>query len=105
MRRVQITKNIVNKGAWFMGLSKRQIVTGVIGLAVAGLTVWALWDRLQTDLMMIIVFLELIVVVVAGFVHINGMSLLQMIISSFKKIDIVYHNRKDGIYSDDTEEK
>lgn len=105
MRRVQITKNLINKGAWFMGLSKKQIITGGVGLAVAGLTIYALWDKLQVDLMMLIVFIELLLVVAVGFVHINGVSLIQVVLSMFKKQEIRYFSRKDGIYSDEKEEK
>lgn len=105
MRRVQITKNLINKGAWFMGLSKKQIVTGAVGFAAAGLTIYALWGKLQVDLMMLIVFIELLLVVAVGFVHINGVSLIQVVLSMFRKGNIRYFNRKDGIYSDETEEK
>lgn len=105
MRRVQITKNLINKGAWFMGLSKKQIITGGVGLAAAGLTIYALWGKLQVDLMMLIVFIELLLVVAVGFVHINGVSLIQVFLSMFRKSSIRYFNRKDGIYSDEKEEK
>lgn len=105
MRRVPITKNLINKGAWFMGLSKKQIVTGVVGLAAAGLTIYALWGKLQVDLMMLIVFIELLLVAAVGFVHINGVSLIQIVLSMFKKQEIRYFSRKDGIYSNEEEEK
>ncbi len=105
MRRVKITKNIVDKGAWLMGLSKRQIIIGAVGLAAAGLSLWCMWGKVQTDLMMGIVFVEILIVAAIGFIKIDGLSLLQVFLSLFKKIKVDYHSRRDCIYSDETKEK
>lgn len=105
MRRVQITKNIVDKSAWFMGLSKKQIAVGGIGLAIAGLTLWKLWGVVPVDLMMTIVFVEIMVVAAIGFIKVNGVSLVYVFLSIFKKKNITYHSRKDGIKVGNIEEK
>lgn len=108
MRRVKITKNIVDKGAWFMGLSKKQIVVSVVGLAVAGITLWKLWGVVPTDVMMTIIFIEISVVAAIAFIKVNGVSLIYVLLSIFKKKRITYHSRKDGInigYRDEEETK
>lgn len=103
MRKVKITKNIVDKNAWIMGLSKKQIAVGAAGVAVAGLSLYLMWGKLPTQLMMTIVFVEIMIVVAVGFIKVNGMSLVSMLIASFRKKVRTYHSRKDGIYGEKEE--
>ncbi len=105
MRRVKITKNIVSKDVWIMGLSKRQLVIGIIGLAAAGLSLWAMWGKVQVDLMMGLIFLEILLVAAVGFIKIDGLSLIQVFFGLFRKKKVDYHTRKDGIYFDESEEE
>lgn len=100
MRKIKITKNIVDKNAWIMGLSKKQIAVGAVGAAVAGFSLYLMWGKLPTQLMMTIVFVELMIVVLVGFIKVNGMSIVSMLIASFKKKVRTYHSRKDGIYGE-----
>lgn len=106
MRRVKITKNIVDKGTWIMGLSKQQIAIGAVGVVIAGLSLWGMWGKVQIDLMMGIIFFEILAVAAVGFIKIDGLSLIQVLFSLFiKKIKVGYHTRKDGIYSDEEKEE
>ena len=100
MRRVKITKNIVDKNTWIMGLSKQQIVIGAIGLVVAGLSLWGMWSKVQTELMMGIIFFEILIVASIGFIKIDGLSLIQVFFGFFKKIKVNYHTREDDIYDE-----
>lgn len=98
MRQVKITKNIVQKDVWLMGLSKKQIIVGGVGAAVAALTMWTLWGVVSINIMMSIVFVELGVVVSAGFIKIDGMSLLRILLSLFRKKEFRYITHgEDGI--------
>lgn len=106
MRQVKITKNIVQKDVWLMGLSKKQIVVGAVGAAVAALTIWLLWGVVSVNIMMSIVFVELGVVVSVGFIKVDGMSLLQILLSLFKKKEFKYITHgEDGIYFEEKQEE
>lgn len=104
MRRVTITKNIINKHTVIMGLSWSQIITVGIGTVVALGTLYLLAFQLgiNIELVMSIVFVEIVVIVFSGLVKINGMNLFKLLFLSFKGPDIRKFNTK-GLNEPDEE--
>lgn len=98
MRKVTITKkSSIKKGAKFMGLTLSQIIA-IIVLVITSIIILALGFlvlNLTINVTMSIVFLNIVIICGIGFVHINGMSLLQYIILLFfKGNDIRYYSTK-----------
>ncbi len=92
MIRVKITKNIMNTSNSALGLTVQQIVWAVIAVAIGAGMYFLLKDVIQMDLLMWLIFLEIIAILVIGVIRIQGMNLIQYIFSfSTKKY---YFNRK-----------
>lgn len=88
MRKVKITKQqTVNPKAVYMGLSIKQIVTMIIGIALAiGILVLLVFVAgLPVNLVMFIIFIELLIFVGSKIVKINGMNLFKWIYVVFQK--------------------
>lgn len=82
MRRVKITKQqTVNPKAVYMGLSIKQILIMVIGVVIAIATFILFFINLKIDvnITMTLVFIELLVFASISIIKINGMNLLKWI--------------------------
>ena len=101
MIKVKVTKNIMNKSHGLLNLSVRQIIAGVIGVAVGLATFFLLKDYLIIDALMWIIFLEMVLVIGFGIVRINDMSLFTLIIKSLKGVDKRPYSNNKGVFDDD----
>lgn len=99
MIKVKITKNVINKSTTPLGtaFTPRMIVCTILGLAAAGITIYMLFDKMNFDALMWIVFAELIIFIALG-IKINGVSLFKLIFG--KQKDTRPFNRK-GVFNDD----
>lgn len=87
MRKVKVTKQqTVNPKAVYMGLSIVQIITMVIGIAIAlgivGLFIFVF--GISVNLTMTVVFIELLIFVGFAIVRINGLNLFKWIFVIFQ---------------------
>lgn len=87
MRKVKITKQqTVNPKAVYMGLSIPQIVIMVIGIAIAlgmvALFIFVL--QMPVNIVMSIVFVELLIFVGLAIIRINGLNLFKWIFMMFQ---------------------
>ena len=87
MIRVKITKNIIRNGALLMGMTVSQIVTAVIGLVVSGIEIVLLYNVMDINGIMTIVFFTLLLFVGLGIVKIQGLSLFKFLVLALKGPD------------------
>ncbi|MEG0614209.1 MAG: PrgI family protein [Oscillospiraceae bacterium] len=87
MIRVKVTKNIIRNGTIAFGLTLKQILSAVIAVAIALLSIFLLKDKMNFDLLMTLVFVEIIIVILLGVVQLQGMSFAKFVLLSFKGTD------------------
>ncbi len=99
-----MTKNIVKKGTFFMGLTKKQIIIIVAGglVAIGSLALFIFVLNWNIDITMTIIFFELMLVIGLGVININGMSLFKYFLSVFKTPVARYYSTK-GIHDNHEE--
>lgn len=83
----KVTKNVIRKEK-YGGFSAVQLVSAGIGLAAAAATIYLLWDKINTDLLMWLVFLELLLIIGFGVIRIQGVSLFRYLILCLNGADI-----------------
>lgn len=84
MIKVKVTKNIMKQQNGILNLSVSQIVVGIIAFGIGVGTFFLLKDCMDFNLIMWIIFLELIIAVGIGVVRINGLNLFMLILLSMK---------------------
>lgn len=99
MIKVKVNKNIMKQENSAFHLTVGQIITGIIGLLIGIGTFVLLKDSVHINIIMWIIFLELIVTVGIGVVKINGLSLFSFIILSMKIDKRPYCSK--GVFNED----
>lgn len=87
MIKVKVTKNIIRDGTVFFNLTKKQIIFAILSILVGLGTYFWLKDKIHFDMLMTIVFSEIVLIIGMGVVQIQGMSLLKILIGAFKGVD------------------
>ena len=100
MIKKKITKNINTKVSPFQ-FEPKQIIIGVIGLAVAIGTYFLLRNYIVFDGLIWIILLELMLVVGFGVIKINDMSLIAFIMKLAKSNDRRPYSNKKGVFDED----
>ena len=100
MIKKKITKNINTKVSPFQ-FEPKQIIIGVIGLAVAIVTYFLLRNYIVFDGLIWIILLELMLVVGFGVIKINDMSLIAFIMKLVKSNDRRPYSNKKGVFDED----
>lgn len=98
--KVKVTKNIIRDGAKVAGLGWKQILFGILAILIAAGTIFLLYDKLKIDLLMWIVFAELVLTIGFGIVQIQGMSLIKMLLKKFQGADKRFYAIK-GVFSNE----
>ncbi len=99
--RVKVTKNIMNANGTIFKLTLSQIISVIIAFLTAVGTFLFLRDYLVFNVIMLIVFLELIVIAGPFVIRINDMSLLTLIIKMFKGSDKRPYSSTKGVFDKD----
>ena len=108
MRKVKITKQqTVNPKAVYLGLSVSEIVTMLIGIAIAigVLVLFVFVLGLPVNFAMFIIFVELLFFVGFSIVKINGMNLFKWIYVVFQKPTFRPYQSKGVLDTYEKEEK
>lgn len=104
MIKAKVTKNIIRKSSNSLGLSMKQIIIAV-SAAIMGIGIYFLLkDKMPTNILMTLIFIILAVVIMFGCVNIQGQSLFQFMVKTFKGADVRYYDSK-GVFSNDISEK
>ena len=85
--KVKVTKNIIRDGTSFLGLRLSQIVALVFSLIVSFITIFFLYDKMNINILMSIVFVELAITIALGVIRVQGLSLLSIAVQSLKGVD------------------
>ncbi len=85
--KVKVTKNIIRDGTSFLGLRLSQIAALILSLIIAFITIFLLYDKLNIDFLMTIVFIEIALTIGFGVIRVQGLSLFKYAVQSFKGID------------------
>lgn len=96
MIKAKVSKNIMRQNA-ILHFSISQIVTGIIGLIIGIGIYFLLKDAVEINILMWIIFIELIVVIGFGVAKVNGMSLIKFIIVTFKTDKRPYNSK--GVFN------
>ena len=80
MIKVKVNKNIMKQQNNVFNLTVGQIITGIVGLLIGIGTFLLLKDSVDFNIIMWVIFLELIITVGIGVVKINGLNLFSFII-------------------------
>lgn len=96
-----VTKNIMNDDEVIFNLNWKQIIWGIIGVAVGVATFFLLKDYIIFDGLMWLIFFELIIVIGFGIVQINGMSLFTIMAKSIKGVDKRPYSNTKGVFDED----
>lgn len=100
MIKVKITKNIMKKSSVAFGLTPKQMLIGALGCIIGILEYAILKNVLSANILLTIVFATIAIVVFFGIVNINGLSLIQFIITGgvdkhpFRRLGVF--NKKEG---------
>ena len=101
MIKAKVTKNIMSNGTIIANLTLRQIISAIIAMIIACITVFFLIDVIDINILLSIVFAEIIVFLGFGIVKIQGMTLFKFVILVlFKSADRRPYNRK-GVFNDE----
>ena len=100
MIKVKITKNVV-KAKGGMMLSVGQIIAGTVGVIIGLITFFALKDFMNINVLLWIIFCEIVLVVGFGAVKIDGMSLFGFLIKSLKGVDKRPYSNNKGVFKND----
>lgn len=101
MIRVKLTKNIEKAGTGVMNFTAGQIVAFIIALCTGIGTFFLLKDYIIFDLLMWIIFFELIIIVGIGIIKINDMNLFVFIFKLLKGVDKRPYSNNKGVFDDD----
>ena len=104
MIKAKITKNIIKKSSNSLGLNMKQIVIGLVAIAIGITLFFLLKNVLPMQVLMTIIFIFLAVVIMFGCVNIQGQSLFEFFLKMFKGADVRYYDSK-GVFSNDISEK
>lgn len=102
MIKVKVNKNIMKQQNNVFNLTVGQIITGIVGLLIGIGTFLLLKDSVNFNIIMWIIFLELIITVGIGVVKINGLNLFTFIILSMKIDKRPYCSK--GVFNDESDE-
>jgi len=95
--KVKVTKNIIRKnGVIIAGLTIRDLISASIGLIISGLFIYFLKGKVSMNTLMNLSFLIIAVVVSCSVVKIQGMSLMKLLILTFKGVDKRPYNKSGG---------
>lgn len=97
MIKVKITKNIIRKNTVFMGLSWKQIITACATVLVGIATFFSLNGVVEINLLMSIIFIEMLVLVFFVLIRKQGMSLARFILIGLKGVDKRPYDKKGVI--------
>ncbi len=101
IKKVKVTKNIMNKGGVIFNLSVSQLIW--LGIAViAGLgTFFLLKDYIITDVLMWIIFGEVSIIAGIGVIRINELNLFMFLLKILKGADKRPYSNTKGVYDKD----
>lgn len=105
MIKVKITKNIIRKSKNSLGLSAKQIVIALIGFLIGVLLYVSLKNVIPLSFLMWIIFFSVGGIIMFGVLNIQGMSLAQYIVKSFKGVDIRPYDSRGVFNSESVSEK
>lgn len=101
MIRVKVTKNIVKPGASFMNFTAGQIAAGILAIATGIATFFILKDYINFNLLMWIIFFEIIIIIGIGIIRVNDMNLFTFIFKSLKGVDKRPYSNDKGVFDDE----
>ncbi len=105
MIKVKVTKNIIRDGTLFLNLTLKQILSAIFALLIAlGTYFFLARYKIDNDLIMFLLFLEIAIILGFGVIQIQGMSLFKVLILSFKPIDKRPYHRK-GVFDNVEKQK
>lgn len=87
MIKVKVTKNIIRDGTIFLNLTKKQVLFALLAIGAGLGTYFGLRSRINFDFLMTIVFMEIVLIIGIGVVHIQGMSIFMIIVRALKGTD------------------
>ncbi len=103
MIQVKITKNINKPTTFFLNLTLGQIITLLVAFAVGVATFLLLYQYVDFNLLMGIVFLEIIAIIFSFIIKINGMGLLFYLIKKLKGPEKRCYSISKGVYDDEND--
>lgn len=98
--KVKVTKNIIRDGTSFLGLRLSQIAALILSIIISFITIFFLYDKLNIDFLMTIVFVEIALTIGLGVIRVQGLSLLSIAIQSFKGVDKRPYSSQ-GVYNNE----
>lgn len=104
MIKAKITKNIIKKTNNSLGLTPKQIIIAVIAFVIGLAMYFLLKDFMDFTTLSTLIFIEIAAVICFGVINIQGMSLFQFCVKTFKGADVRYYKTK-GIFKNDISKK
>ena len=104
MIKAKITKNIMRKTNNSLGLTPKQMIVCGIAFVLAVLMYLLLKNHMGFMPLSTLIFIFLALVIGFGVINLQGMSLFQFLIKTFKGVDIRYY-KQEGVYSNDIQKE
>ncbi len=101
IKKVKVTKNIMNKGGVIFNLSVSQLIWLGIAVIVGLGTFFLLKDYIITDVLMWIIFGEVSIIAGIGVIRINELNLFMFLLKILKGADKRPYSNTKGVYDKD----